>query len=95
MKNQIVSITRYLRPTVYGWVLTFTVYYTSGHSRRWWLRNNVAKLWSEDFNINSDSVSLYQCKHLPASVVRFIVSCADDDMVSFYRYSDYAVTTWG
>lgn len=97
MKNQIVSVTRYLRATPYGWVLVFTAFYSNGRTRKWWLRNNPSKLWSESLDLNCSLVTDFQRSFLPATVLRFIDRAESDgfDIISLFRSSSVSsVVKW-
>lgn len=97
MKSQIVSVSRYLRATPYGFVLVFTAFYNSGSTRKFWLRNNSSNLWSESLELNCSLVTDLQRAFLPATVLRFIDRSENEgfDTVTLFRPSSAtSVVKW-
>lgn len=93
MKNQIVSVERYARPTVYGIILIFTATYSSGKSRRWILRDNPYGYWHGSWHCNTISIPLDQLHQLPNTVVSFL--WRRSSLGSLYRDGDVFITKWG
>lgn len=92
MTNQIESVSRFVRPSVYGAIIVYSVTYFSGHIRRWDLSKKCRDSFSYSIPWYTSDIITDHLSFLPDTVSSFIRNHVP---TSYEHSSAHSRVVWG